>query len=250
MLAYIAVRTYVLGNVEPLTEPFPPFHQASVIAYSIFTHFQILLLPQTAHLCYQVVTQEIANANTFIILASLAVLTWFLWSYRRTAPILFFGMAWFFVTILPVSALAGCQLSTIVSQRFLYLPSVGLAVVFGWGLAQLLCRSVAIRAIGVGVAAVILLALSVLSVQQSRLWTNEVLFWEQFVRDTPTIGDSYYHLGLAYHRAGHYKKALKAHQAAAELMPDRPEPDYGLGEAYKALGDYDRADRRNERPLR
>ncbi|NIQ99187.1 MAG: hypothetical protein GTN78_03160, partial [Gemmatimonadales bacterium] len=76
-----------------------------------------------------------------------------------------------------------------------------------------------------GAALVIVLAFSALSVKQSALWANEVAFWEQFTRDTPTIGWSYYHLGLAYHNAGEYKKAVLAHQGAAELMPEKAEPE-------------------------
>lgn len=240
-LAYFAVRSGVLYGTEPLTDERSSLHQAATVAYSIFIHFQILLLPHTAHLSYEVVMQEIANAGTFAILLSLAALTWFLWSYRSSAPIPFFGLVWFLLTIAPASALAGREISTIVSQRFLYLPSVGLAVVFGWALARVLQARSSIRITGVGVALAIVLAFSALSVKQSALWANEVVFWEQFTRDTPTIGWSYYHLGMAYHNAGNYKKAVLAHQGAAELMPEKPEPEYGIGKAYRALGDFDLA---------
>ena len=44
------------------------------MAYSAFVHFQILLLPHTAHLSYEVVMQEIANTGTFTMLLSLVIL--------------------------------------------------------------------------------------------------------------------------------------------------------------------------------
>ena len=241
VLVYGVVRTLVLYGTEPLSQSLSLLHQAATIAYSLFTHFQILLLPHTAHLSYEVVMQEIANTTTFAMVLSLAVLTWFLWSNRKSAPIPLFGMLWFLVTILPVSLLAGTELSTIVSQRFLYLPSVGLAVVFGWAVAQAVQSRIAIRAAGIAAAVVIVAALSVLSVGQSGLWANEVAYWEEFTRDTPTIGWSYYHLGLAYYRAGEYDRAVRLHEAAAELMPDQPEPEYGMAEAYRAQDDLDRA---------
>ncbi|OFX14670.1 MAG: hypothetical protein A2Z18_04980 [Armatimonadetes bacterium RBG_16_58_9] len=235
---YTAARANVLQGAEMVSEPLLPLYRASTIAYSLFTHFQILLLPYKAHLSYEVVMQEIANANTFMVLLSMVVLTVFLWSSRRSAPVPLFGMLWFLTTILPVSLLAGQQISTIVSQRFLYLPSVGLAVVFGWAIALVARLRVPAKALGIAAAAAVVVALSVLSVSWSGLWANEVAFWEQFTRDTPTIGSSYYHLGLAYCRAGDYDKAIRAHEAARDLMPDQPEPEYGLGQAYSAKSDF------------
>jgi len=240
-VAFFAVRSSVLYGTEPLAEPWSPLHQVSIIAYSIFTHFQILLLPQTAHLSYEVVMQEITNTTTFAVLLSLVALTWFLWTCRGSAPMPFFGLLWFMATILPASGLAVRDVSTIVSQRFLYLPSVGLAVVFGWAVVRVVGARRPIKLAGIGIAVAIVLAFSALSVKQSALWANELVFWQQFTRDTPTIGWSYYHLGMAYQNAGNYKKAVLAHQAAAELMPEQPEPEYGMAEAYKAQGDLDRA---------
>ena len=240
-LVFFAIRSVVLYGTEPLTESRTLLHQASTVAYSIFIHFQILLLPHTAHLSYEVVMQEIANAGIFTMLLAVVALTWFLWSCRATTPIPFFGLLWFLTTILPVSALAGWQLSTIVSQRFLYLPSVGLAVVFGWAIVRVVEARGLVKAAGIGAAVVVILAFSILSVKQSALWANEVVFWEQFTRDTPTIGWSYYNLGRAYQRAGEYEKAARSHRAAAELMPEKSEPEYGMGGAYMGLKDYDRA---------
>jgi len=103
--------------------------------------------------------------------------------------------------------------------------------------------------VGAGLAAAIVMAFSFIGANQSRLWANEVTFWEQFTRDTPTIGWSYYHLGMAYLDAGKYPKALLAYKAAAELMPEQPEPQYGLAETYKRMGDLERAARHYSRAL-
>jgi hypothetical protein len=131
--ASFGVSQAVLYGSPPIGEPRSLLHQTSTFAYSLFTHFQILLLPHTAHLSYEVVTQEIANASTIALLLGLAILGWSLWSWRSASRVPLVGFMWFLFTILPVSLLAGLRVGTIVSQRFLYLPSAGLALVFGRG---------------------------------------------------------------------------------------------------------------------
>ena len=69
--------------------------------------------------------------------AAVAVVCW-----RRRKPV-FFGIAFFFATLSPTSNLV-IRIGSIMAERFLYLPSVGFAVLVVYG-AQWLSRRMAER---------------------------------------------------------------------------------------------------------
>ena len=54
--------------------------------------------------------------------------------FRRKHPALFFGAAWFGLTLLPASNLVQLP-GTNMAERFLYVPSVGFAAIAGWAFA-------------------------------------------------------------------------------------------------------------------
>ncbi|HUV05444.1 MAG TPA: tetratricopeptide repeat protein [Armatimonadota bacterium] len=233
------VRSVVLSGGEATGTALSPLHRLAVVAHSVFTEFQILLLPQTARLGYQISIQKILGPGTLIAFGSILVLTWSLWANRRWSRVPFFAAAWFLLTIVPVSVVAGSQ---IIAQRYLYVPSVGLAILFGWLMAEAAGNKLSwVRRLGMGVGIALIVILSLLSVKQSVLYTAEARYWERYVADTPLNPTAYYNLGLVYHKAGREPSAIDAFKAAADLAPDMAKAHYSLGDAYMAISNYDGA---------
>lgn len=232
----------VLAGSETLRIHVPLKLRLAIIAYSLYTHFQILLLPHTAKLGYLLTPAEIISFSTAFYGLALAVLTVSLWANRKWSRIPFFCMAWYLVTIAPVCGVPGSYSTGMVSERFVYVPSIGLALAFGWLVSLGACHE--FRKLRIGsllLAAVIVSYFAVVSINRSALYTSDIVFWKQFVRDSPRNPAGYYNLGIAYAHENQFKEALENFRTTTELAPNFKEAYYWLGRTYTELGEYDKA---------
>jgi Flp pilus assembly protein TadD len=57
-----------------------------------------------------------------------------------------------------------------------------------------------------------------------------------------TVPDFQYKLGLAYYQAGLFNEAIAEFQGLAQDYPQRPESQFYIGNCYKAMGQFEKAD--------
>jgi tetratricopeptide (TPR) repeat protein len=150
----------------------------------------------------------------------------------RKMPFLSFGLLWFFLQILPTNGLLPRY--DVLSERNLYLPSVGLflAFVFLWksaaerlGEALRAHEGLSTRAGPtvwrmVGSLPVVwsLLLLSC-TVERNAIYGNEVAFWLDVVHKSPGKARPRNNLGYAYFQAGDVDHAIREFHVASQLDP-------------------------------
>lgn len=239
---FFMVRSAILTGSQPFQVQVPWKLRLAIMAYSLYTHFQILLLPQTAKLGYLLKPDEIISPTTAFYGSALALVTLSLWANRGLSRIPFFCMAWFLLTILPVSGMPGSYSTGMVSERFVYLPSLSLAFAFGWLLAKATQGgSAKLGWLAMALGLVLISAFAVLSVIRSGLYTSDVTFWEQFIRDSPRNPAGYYNLGIAYAHANKLEEAVTNFEKSINLAPGFKQAYYWLGRTYIDLRKYDQA---------
>lgn len=98
---------------------------------------------------------------------------------RRARPAVSVGVGFFFATLLPTSNVIPMGMMTRISERFLYLPSLGLAVAIGAVLAELgaLATRPRARAVGFALGGVAILALGAVSMRRSADYLDARRFW-------------------------------------------------------------------------
>lgn len=186
------------------------------------------------------------------------------------APYLSAGWLWYLGTLVPVIGLVQVGRQSL-ADRFTYLPSVGLFVMFAWGAADLApswrLRRKALGALGCAA----ILALSAVSRNQAAYWqSGEKLFthglkvageswfgwkclavsraqqgrydlaasaYEEGVRIAPDHAQGWYELGVTYGFLGEPARAAEAFRRAISLAPDYPEAWYNLGVSLGNGGD-------------
>jgi protein O-mannosyl-transferase len=167
-----------------------------------------------------------------------AVLALLLVRGRRIGkPILFF-LVFFFVAALPTSNLI-VLIGSIMAERFLYLPSVGLAgilvaVVVALGrrlpLPHLAAARVAWAMLGIGC-----LALAARTYARNSDWKDEVSLWTSATEVCPNSGKAHYNLGQALQRIpGRAEDAIAEYRAALRIDPSDAESHTNLGNALAA----------------
>jgi tetratricopeptide (TPR) repeat protein len=197
-----------------------------------------------------------------------AVLVALLIRRGREHSALVLSIAWFFITILPVSNIL-FPIGVGKAERLLYLPSVGLCLVVGWGYGRLAARVpspwMSRAAIGAVLAALTVrtavrnrdwrdnttLAMATLAVSPSSPLMNDLAAGEYFrrgdarravallqeaVKQAPDMALLRSHLGAAYHSQGMVDQAIAEYREAIRTNPTDASAYNNLGVAHRDKG--------------
>jgi tetratricopeptide (TPR) repeat protein len=186
---------------------------------------------------------EMVPTHTFaaaMLLGALLLLAWSLIHWRRSGDgTPFAGLWWTGIAIAPSlsTTLAGLAEAP-VAERYLYLPSVGLALTLGAVLSGHMPASRArLAAAAAGVLAVAYLALSW---QRGYLWLNDLRLWTDVTSKVTGYGLPWVELGRA-HDARDDKEAALAAFLKARNLKNSPETsaiaNFNAGLLYAQRGD-------------
>ncbi|MDQ3365377.1 MAG: hypothetical protein M3680_08115 [Myxococcota bacterium] len=101
------------------------------------------------------------------------------WLARRRLPAVTMGIAFFFVTIAPTSNLVYTEMATLVSERFLFLPSLGVALVVAAVLARYPGR------LAYGICGVAIVLFGAQSINRAADYADDRGFWRRELELNP-----------------------------------------------------------------
>ncbi len=221
--AYLAVRAVVLGTLGDMHEgvwhgegPYETFlTMPGVLAeYAAKMLIPIGLTTADTTLIITDPLQLSFLAGIFLVLFGIGLIVHF----RKRLPLVSFGLAWFFVALLPVLNIL--PLHHIKAERFVYLPSAGfcIALAAAW---HRLDRGRAKR-YAIGAAVLYLLLLGGLTIDRNRDWAGDLELFGRDVARTPNYREGRTWLGIAYLERGgrdNLERALEHLDAAARVDP-------------------------------
>lgn len=154
----------------------------------------------------------------------------------RRLPLVTFGLAWFFIQLLPTSLIPRNDL---LSERNLYLPSIGilLAIVVlashvTHQIVTVLPRPRLLQFISMGLVAMLVLVLCTFTYQRNRLYQDRLLLWSDAVLKSPNKARPHNNLGYAYALQGDWEHAIEEFRTAVRLAPDYILAQQNLRNAY------------------
>jgi tetratricopeptide (TPR) repeat protein len=136
-----------------------------------------------------------------------------------------FAILSYFAMLLPVSQIVPHH--ELLADHYLYLPIVSLALLVGLGVKALAGANERRMALVYGVAALVLLALGVLTVRQNAVWKDDRSFWEANYAKVPDSPRAVYSLAVQY-RGINPRKAHELFLRCLDLDPT-------YGQAYLGL---------------
>ena len=179
-IAYLVIRTLVMpiaasegGGHVPLGE------HALAVLETFGRYITLAFVPHDLSIqegLVHAVHKHILHSAPYIAIGagSTLALVSLAWWARQRKPILAVGVLVYFVTVLPTSNVVYTGIRTLISERFLYLPLIGLALVLASILAELEARFG--RRVYIA-AAVAVLALGLVSARRSANYRDEDGFW-------------------------------------------------------------------------
>jgi tetratricopeptide (TPR) repeat protein len=153
---------------------------------------------------------------------------------------------WLVLPILPVLDLRVFPAGQLVHDRYLYLPSCGLALLVAWGLRRLQVGSVRLLghpALQVGLAIVLGLALGVSATQEAEYFANNTTFFQRANAMSAKSDTIKSNLASLLGNQGRLGEATKLYEEVWQSKPDSWEVNYNLGYAYYLQGRLPDADR-------
>lgn len=172
------------------------------------------------------------------ILVPLAVLAWRLMRAPETRPAAF-GLAWFFVTLVPTSIV---PLAEVTNDHRMYFPLVGLVLSAASGAALWLRRrAYSPRAIAT-VATAVLVAYAWGVHVRNQVWRTEETLWSDVVDKSPENPRGQMNYGLSLMARGDYRGARGYFDKALQLAPYYGYAHVNYAIAVAALGEKQSAE--------
>jgi len=131
------------------------------------------------------------------------------------------AIVWFGISLLPSLPIAVLRLAEApVAERYLYLPSFGLCLIFGALLVEALSRS-SWRNFAVGIAIAVIFVASLGTLRRAAVWRSDLALWSDTVAKEPNSGLAWSELGKAHlDRGRSLEKALEAYEKSVRTHND------------------------------
>jgi len=156
---------------------------------------------------YKSLMEPQVQISVFVIAAYIWLVRWSYSSQR----VVFFGLVWFLIALLPVSHII--PFPEMMADRFLYIPGVGLMM----ALAAITSRYLK----GEGSLALsVILMFSLLSISRNQVYQDDFHLWQDSVSKNSHHTRSMMFLGLSYWGKGNRDRALETLKQARILEPE------------------------------
>ncbi len=168
-----------------------------------------------------------------------------LWAWSRRSATAAVAVIWLVVPILPVLNLRAFIEGHLVHDRYLYLPSFGLAMLVALAIRRVDfgSRLFGQPALQLGIACAIGLLMSLGVYRATSCYANETTFFTYVTAMSPEGHSSQLDLAGLLGSQGHLDEAIKIYQQIWPTAPDNWDANYNLGYAYYVTGKLPDADR-------
>lgn len=172
--------------------------------------------------------------------AILLAITLAVFALRKSRPYLFVGWFWYSIMLAPVIGIVQVNLQAH-ADRYTYLPQIGLLIMIGWGVADLLASWRYRIQIANAAAVVVVLGFAFAARAQTSYWRDSETLWSHTIAVTE---DNYFaHASLAdlLMRHGRVKEAIAHSEKALQIRPNDADAQNNLGLAMLQTGETKRA---------
>jgi len=247
-IGYIALRLTVLNFSNTLnfysisniysTNIFVRFYTFTL---AFFNYLGILFFPTDLIIArtIPVVTSAFnPNVITFVILISVLTLL----SILKKSGILLFSIAWFLISIFPVSGVI--PINNIIAEHYLYLPSLSIFLIIVYSVLILLHRiqNLVVRILIISLGVSIINMFIFRTIIRTFDWRDPITFYTLSLKQNPNHIPMRNNLAMAYAEQGDITTAIKEYQTIISLGDIYPQPHHNLGNAYFAQQRYNEAE--------
>jgi hypothetical protein len=257
---YLFVRAAALHGLSHAVTPLSPATILFTWPSLLWLYLKLLVWPLGLSPCYD--TPYVTHPDLFnfflpasaVASAALLLGVWARKSLNRTSRpanasrsrVIVFALAWLVVPILPLAHLSVLPKGDIAHDRYLYLSSVGFALLVALALRELpvgRAKLLGWPAVQLLTALGVVVLLTAGTVVQSLVWADDLLLYSRGLAVAPNNRNVKMNLAIVACEHGLYQPGIKLYKELIDQNPDFSLPYYNLGYTYYKLEDLKEADR-------
>ena len=234
---YIILRIHFFGFLQNGSQPIRPFYQNLLTQPMAWVHYLgTLLLPLNLNVDYDfAIAHSVFESQVIFSIIILTVVAALIWKISKTSRVVAFFGLWFAANLLPTNSIIPLQ--DVVTDRWLYLPSVGYAVIVAvaaeWVFrVKVRSGSRAGQLVFFFLCALVVEVYGFATVLRNFTWTSYWTLWEDAAAKSPNKSRPHLALGVGLNQAGRTGQAIEELKKAARLNPNGGEPYLNLGYIY------------------
>lgn len=234
-----------VANAVEANKLYSIFERCFIANFTFITYILKLIYPYKLSILYPYPTKfgGYLNIVFFILpLATIAIITYVIKSLKYTKDYLF-GILFYFINIALVLQffIVG---QAFLADRFTYLPSVGIFLIFVKGYLDIkktlkFSRTTTNILLAIFIAYISFLCFK--TYNRTKLWRESSILWTDTITKYPYLTTPYTNRGAVYEIQGKHELALKDFQRALEINPGNETSYNNIGYVLQMLGDYDGA---------
>jgi tetratricopeptide (TPR) repeat protein len=198
------------------------------------TNYVLLLIaPVGLHMEYGKKLFSWGDWRVFAGAALLSALIVSIMRARKKSSIIFFGLGFFLITLLPQTNLL-YPINAYMAEHWLYVPSMGILLIAAGAFCRLYRRE---HGRGTAIALIMLLIFShiVLTLYQNSYWRNPISLYEATLRYAPRSSRIMVYLGDELSKQKDFEGATALYQKAIAIEPSA-NAYYNLGNTFRLQG--------------
>ncbi len=243
---YLAMRIYFFGSLQYTSRPIRPLYDQLLTQLRAWVHYLgTLVVPLNLNVDYDFpVSHSFLEPQVILSVFILALVAVIIWKISKSIPAVGFFALWFTVTLLPTSSVI--PLEDVITDRWLYLPSVGYAVIIALVgekifRAKVKTGSRAGKLVFFFLCALMVELYGVATLLRNFTWTTDWTLWEDAAAKSPNKSRPYIGLGWALTNAGRIEEAIGQFKKAIQLDPRDGRAYLNLGYIYFLQGKLEEA---------
>jgi Tfp pilus assembly protein PilF len=246
---YLLLRVQALGGLtvplEHVRTAGLSFMERLALMTPVLAHYlRLLVFPVGLRIEYDWVSFS-PMTTTLSALLLLSVIAMWVWFFRMRFWIANLAFLWFFLFLLPVMNLL--PIGEVVAERFLYLPSVGFALLIG-ALGERLQQRWPRTCLPTFVA--LLVVFSFLTIQRNAEWRDPERFWRGTLEHSPHAPHALQNLAALLFAEGELQESQVLIERALERSPGEPMLHFLAGQIALSRGEGELARQEFEVALR
>jgi Flp pilus assembly protein TadD len=254
-IGYLIFRYSVLGFISqshPLAKNITDLEWLLTAPYILVEYLGVFIFPYPLAFIYDYrFINSFSNEKVFGSVVLLLGLTYLLYRFGRKSRQILLSIILFLIFILPALNLKGFSpFESILHDRYLYLPSVGLCILFAL-LLESLARKFAERKELVLIALTILIAsvFAVLTVTQNQIWKDDFTLSKHALKFAPDWAFLNTHFGELNAEKGNFEEAERSLKKALTINENPAGTYKSLGYVYLKQGRFKDAETNIKRSI-
>jgi len=245
-ILYLGMRVYFFGFLQNGSHPVRPLYDNLLSQPWAWVHYLgTLILPLNLNVDYDFpVSHSILESQVILSIFLLAAISLLIWRLSRSNRLIGFFALWFAITLSPTNSVIA--LDDLVSDRWLYLSSVGYAVLLASAVYWIFQKRVepgdrAGKIVFFFLCALLIELYGFSTLLRNFTWTNPLTLWEDAVSKSPQKARALNALGAALAAQGRLEEASQRISQAIALEPRGGEAYLNLGYVYAEQGKLEKA---------